>query len=74
MKPNKKRVPGDQFPGAPGPDWKKFDIKEAVKADISAAVSLLMMLRDNPDLLNIVCTEIELWRKTMIENEAKKPK
>lgn len=53
-------------------NWKSFDIKNAVIQDIGAAVSLLCMLRDNPDLLNIVCTEIEIWRKKMIENEKAK--
>lgn len=50
-------------------DWKNFDIKAAASQDLGAAIAFLQMIRDNPQIMELVVKAIEEWRKTMIVNE-----
>lgn len=50
--------------------YKTFDISKAVKQDVQAAVSLLSLILDNPQILDIVVGEIEKIRSKIIEQES----
>lgn len=51
-------------------DYKTFDINKAVKQDVRAAVSLLSLILDNPQILDLVVNEIEKIRAKIIEQES----
>lgn len=49
--------------------YKTFDIKKAVRQDVSAAVSLLSLILDNPAIMDLVVGEIEKIRTKIVEQE-----
>lgn len=51
-------------------DYKTFDIHKAVTQDVRAAVSLLSLILDNPQILDLVVAEIEKIRAKIIEQES----
>lgn len=51
-------------------EWKTFDIKKAVAQDVRAAMSLLHLILDNPQILDLVADEIEKIRGKMVEQES----
>lgn len=61
-----KELPSDK----PSETWKEFDIEKAVRQDISAAVSLLHLVLDNPNILAAVTAEVEKIRARIIEAES----
>lgn len=50
-------------------NWKNFDIEDAVGKDLNAAIAFLCLIRDNPELLQMVVKSVEEWRVRMIEKE-----
>lgn len=55
--------------GSLSDDYKTFDISKAVRQDVRAAVSLLSLILDNPQILDLVVAEIEKIRSKLIEQE-----
>jgi len=53
-------------------DWKKMDLKAACRNDIAAAISVLDLILNKPELFQAVVTALEQWRNQMIENEKNK--
>lgn len=51
-------------------EWKTFDVQKAVAQDIRAAVSLLHLVLDNPQILDLVVAEIEKIRTKLVEQES----
>lgn len=49
--------------------YKTFDIKKAVEQDLRAAVSLLHLVLDNPQIMDLVVNEIEKIRTKIVEQE-----
>lgn len=50
-------------------DWKKADLEGYVRKDLEAAISILCMIRDRPEIFRLVVAAIEEWREQMVENE-----
>lgn len=57
-----------------GPDWKSLDVAVACSHDLNAAIAFLCLLRDNPEMMVLVVTAVEDWKKQMIAAEVKKAK
>lgn len=55
-------------------EWMKFDIEKAVKQDLDAALSFLLLLKNHPGLLETVTQVIEDYRLQMIEREKESKK
>jgi len=49
--------------------WKNADLTQWCKKDLTAAISFLMLVNDNPEILRLVVNALEEWRVKMIENE-----
>lgn len=61
---------GGEANGHPLDAYKTFDIAQAVRQDVRAAVSLLSLILDNPQILDLVVAEIEKIRAKIIEQES----
>lgn len=49
--------------------WRDMDLKKVVRQDIQAAASLLLMIRDTPQIFDAIVEKIEDIRAEMLKNE-----
>lgn len=50
-------------------DWKTMELSSVLDEDLTAAISLLSLIRDQPHIRLVVLKALEEWREKMIENE-----
>lgn len=66
MSKNGKKVDAPQVPPV---DWKTFDIRKSTVQDLHAAISLLCLIRDKPDVYEAVVKALEDYRHRLIVME-----
>lgn len=54
-------------------DLKNFDIKKAVSTDLNAAIHFLAVIRDNPEILDLVTGQLQILLENQIKLKESQP-